>query len=562
MSDAVQLIHEHSTLLGTQANFRRYWEETAYYVLPAQATFLQQPAEGQKRTERQFASKPQIALERFSASVDSMVTPRGQIWHELAPEDDDLADDRDCKAYLDALRKQLFAMRYRAGAGFATNTHQNYVSLGGFGNAILFVDDAVNYPTLFDRVGRGTLYRTLPMQECVWSCDHTGRVDSLYREFELEAQQAVKQFREDCPKEISDRVSADPYAKHKFLHVVKPNPERIMGRKGFQGMEYASWYIAKTQSKVIQTGGYECWPFGIARYAVAPGENYGRGPGQAALAAIRTLNEEKKTVLRAGQKIVDPPVLLAEEGVLEAFNQRSGAANYAMLTADGNELAKPFKTGGDIPLGLELMNLESGDIDDAFLVSLFQFLSQQQKDMTAAEVYARQAQVAMMLAPGMGRVGDEYIAPVVHRELDVGFRTGKFANLGPMPRKLAERGGAYKLNYTSPLARAARAHEAQAISTTLGQASEAASIDPDVTLRFDVDGAVQELADINGFPAKFVRSDEEVEKLKADKRASETAQQLAAAAPGLSKSELQLAQAEQARSGARAPIPAPASAAA
>ncbi len=179
--DATEILRRHAQLLSTPANFRRYWEEIAYYVIPAQATFLVQPTEGLKRTERLFDSSPQMGCEHFSAAVEGLLTPRSQIWHDLAPEDDDLAEDKSCKEFMDRLRKQLFAMRYRAGANFASQTHENYLSLGAFGNMILFVDDAVNHPHILRRSGLGTLYRSIPMQEAVWSCDHTGRVDTLYR---------------------------------------------------------------------------------------------------------------------------------------------------------------------------------------------------------------------------------------------------------------------------------------------------------------------------------------------------------------------------------------------
>src|SRR5258708_33669058 len=132
----------------------------------------------------------------------------------------------------------------------------------------------------------------------------------------------------------------------------------------------------------------------------------------ACFAAIRTLNEEKKTILRAGQKMVDPPILLYEEGVLEAFNQRSGAANYGMLTADGEELVKPFKIDANIPLGLELMKLEAQAVNDSFLTSLFQILVEN-PEMTATEALIRSQEKGMLLAPTMGRQQSEFLGPLI-----------------------------------------------------------------------------------------------------------------------------------------------------
>ncbi len=358
----------------------------------------------------------------------------------------------------------------------------------------------------------------------------------------------MKQFGPNCPPNISNLAETNPYGKHEFVHCVSPNEERVHSDRGFKGMEFSSFYVSAGTNSVVERGGYKTWPFGIGRYSVAPLENYGRGPGSTAFAAIRTLNEEKKTILRAGQKSVDPPTLLYEEGVLEAFNQRAGAANYGMLTADGQPLAVPFENKANIPLGLELMNIEKGDVSDAFLVSLFQFLSERTEQMTAAEVYARQAQVAMMLAPTMGRQQSEYLGPIIHRELQVGFDCGVFDAVGPMPRALAKRGGAYSVDYTSPLARAARAPEATAILQTLQSMGQMAQIDPDVIMRFDLDLSMQEVADINGMPAKLIRSDEQVAALKQQKQQQAQAAAIAQHAPGLSMAELNLAKARQADS--------------
>jgi hypothetical protein len=553
--DANSIVRQHAQLLSQQANFRRYWEEIAYYVIPAQATFLVQPTEGLKRTERLFDGSAVLACERFSAAVDGMLTPRAQIYHGLAPEDEDLADDKECKSWYDQATKVLFRLRYRTGANFASQTHENYMSLGAFGNMVLFVDDAVSHADLFDRVGPGPLYRALPMQECVWTTDHTGRVNTLYREFELEAQQALTQFGDKLPDDIRNGVEKHPYAKHKFIHCVKPNDDRVPRAGDFRGMEYASYYVAAAGNKMVDVGGYRAWPFGVGRYAMAPRENYGRGPAMACFPSIRTANEEKKTILRAGQKVVDPPVLLYEEGVLEAFNQRAGAANYGMLTADGQPLAMPFETKANIPLGIELLDREKGEINDAFLVSLFQFLSQRTDNMTAAEVYAREGQTAMLLAPTMGRQESEYLGAIVHRELQIASDSGL---LPPLPDKLKRRGARYKVEYTGPLAKMARATQGSAILQTVQALGELAQVDPNAALAIDVVKAAVELADINGVPADITRSYDEIQQIIAQRQNDQDAENIAQHAPGLSLAALNLAKAQQAAAGAGATAGAPA----
>lgn len=538
---ATEIIRREGELQGQQANFRRLWEEVAYYVMPAQATFLVQPMEGMKRTERQFDATAVIANQRFAAAVESMITPQGQEWAKLQPDASDLSDDSEVKEYLDQVNEILFALRYRARANFQSQTQECYLSLGAFGNAAMLIDEDV---------GAGIRYRCVPMQEVTWAQDHQGRVDTVYRNFKLQNRQAVQKFGDQCPPDIVKDEQLSPYAESEFIHCVDPNPDRKQSKRDAGGMKYRSTYVSVKCQCVVQSGGYRVFPYAISRYSVAPRENYGRGPAMAAFPAIRTANEQKKTILRAGQKTVDPPLLLHEEGVLEAFNQRSGAVNYGMLTSDGQELAKPLQTGANIPLGMELLKSEQSDINDAFLTSLFQFLAQQRGDETAEEVRARQAQTATMLAPTMGRQQSEFVGPCIERELDIASMMGV---LPPAPKQLMQRGGGYKVIYQSTMARNMRLDEASAIMDMIQALGVLAQIDPDAASIMDIVAAGRELADIKGVPAKLLRSDDQIAQLKQQKEQQQAASEVAEHAPGLSKAALNLAQAGQASAAAAPP---------
>lgn len=540
-SRAIEIIRRSGELQSNQANFRRYWEEIAYYVMPAQATFLVQPSEGLKRTERLFDSTAVTANQRFAAAVESMLTPQSQEWHKLQPDDSDLSDDQQVKEYLDQVNEILFALRYRARANFQSQTQECYLSLGAFGNAALFIDEDI---------GAGIRYRCIPMQELGWAQDHQGRVDTVYRTFKLQHRQAVQKFGSRCPPEIIKLETEQPFAESEFIHCVEPNPKRKASMRDAVGMRYVSTYVSIHAQCEVQNGGYRVFPYAISRYAVAPRENYGRGPAMAAFPAIRTLNEEKKTILRAGQSQVNPAMLLHEEGVLEAFSQRPGALNYGMLSSDGTPLAAPLQTGANIPLGMELMKVEKDEINDAFLTSLFQFLSQQRGDETAEEVRARQAQTATMLAPTMGRQQSEFLGPMIERELDVANAMGV---LPPPPKQLVRKGGGYKVSYQSTMARNMRLEEAGAIMDTIQAFAVLAQIDPDVALIMDAMAAGREIAEIKGVPAKLLRSEDQIAQMKAEKDQAAQAQAIAEHAPGLSKAALNLAQAGQASAAAAPP---------
>lgn len=536
--DFNSLRKQQEALAGKRTNWDQWWQQLGYYVMPASAQFTTTSMEGEKRTERLFDSSAAFANERFAAVMDDLLTPRTQRWHVLAAEDEYLAKSQSVKEYFEEVNKILFNMRYRPTANFASQKHKGYLSIGAFGNSCLFIDEQIS------GAYSGPRYLQLHMSEVFWAENHHGMIDTLYRRFMWSASKAFKRFGNALPQKIINAAKDNPHQEFEFLHCVRPNDNRKEGRVDYSGMAFESWYGAMDGQAIIEKKGYRAWPFAIGRYILAPNETYGRSPAMAAWPAIMTMNEEKKTVLRAGQLEVAPPLLLQEDGVLEAFNMKSNALNYGAMSADGTPLVMPLKTGANVPLGLELMQLEKQHIDDAFLVSIFKVLAENPQ-MTATQVLEIAQQKATLLAPVMGQQHSEDLGPLIARELDIAAHAGW---LPEMPPELIEAGGAnYKIEYRSPLARAMRAQDGVAIMRTLESIGAAAAIDPGVVNVVDIMGATRELAEINGMPAKYIRDDKKLAAIMKQKQQADAQANAAAVAPEMADAALSAAKAEQIR---------------
>lgn len=541
MSDDVNTLLKHQAALeDTRSNFESWWQDIAYRVFPADAKFTTEGQEGEKRTERLFDSSAATAGARFAAVVEDLLTPRTAVWNTLVPPPE-LADDQESKEALEEINRRLYAMRYRSAANFAENKHLCYRALGAFGNYSLMVHDVP---------GQGAVYEFEHPREVFWSANHLNVIDTRHRKFKLTARAAVKRFTLDkLPEPIRKAYNdGDIFRPFELLHIIRPNEDRKPGRADYRGWEWSSFFIAVEQKQMIEVGGYPVWPLASGRYLVAPGETYARSPAMEAWPAILTLNEEKKTVLRAGQKDVDPPVLLTEDGALEPFNLRSSALNYGMVSDDGRPLAVPFKTGANVPLGLELMALERQAIDDSFLTSVFKVLLENPQ-MTATQVLEIARERAVLLAPTMGRLHSEDIGAMIARELQILAANGMMPEIPP---QLAEAAEQYKIEYQSTLARAMRAQDGVAILRTMEAVPTAASIDPNAAYVLDAPEALRLLAEINGTPAKLLRDRKKVAAIAQQAAEQEQMQQAVAAAPDISTATLNAAKAAQLRSGAAA----------
>ena len=539
-----EIIREHEQMVSDRGVWEEHWKEIAERVLPRQDWFqATAKTPGEKRTEKVFDSTAGLALERFASAMESMLTPRTMKWHRLKTRDPLLQDDLAVQAYLDEVTNILFQVRYNPRANFASQAHENYMSLGAFGTGALFIDDIV---------GTGIRYKSIHLSEIYFAESYAGFVDKINRKFELTARQVAQKWGyEALPEKIKTALENNPEQTFEFIHCVKPNEEMKRGRKDYKGMPYSSYYVCLDSKQMMSEGGYETFPYAVSRYVTAPKEIYGRSPAMTVLPDIKMINEMSKTVIRAAHKIVDPPLLLQEDGVLQAFNTRPGALNYGGVDDQGRQVVLPMQTNARVELGMDMMEQRRRVINDAFLITLFQILVEA-PNMTATEAMLRAQEKGALLAPTMGRQQSEMLGPMIERELDILARANI---LPPMPQAMIDAGGEIEIEYVSPLNRAQRAEEGVAILRTLEAVTPLAQFDPSVLMIFKPEEIARELAEINGVPAKILRSQEEIDQMKMQQAEAAQAQQLLEAAPVIAGSAKNLAETAALAGNQPAPLP-------
>jgi hypothetical protein len=519
-------------MAGDRAVFDSHWREIAERILPRADHFRLVRQPGDKHTERVFDATAGLALERFAAAMESMLTPRTQRWHRLRVTVPGLEDDPSVQAYLDQVTEALFNARYAPRANFASQANEAYMSLGAFGTGAMFVDDML---------GRGIRYRSIPLAEIYIAENHQGIVDTVHRKFTYTARQAAQRFGEDKLSERQKQaVKKSPETLFDFIHAVGPREDIDTSKKNYRGMPWYSCYVNMDGKEILEEGGYQSFPYAVGRYVTSPKEVYGRSPAMTVLPDIKMLNEMSKTVIRAAHKIVDPPLLLQDDGALQAFDLRPGAMNYGGVNEQGQQLVHALQTGARVDIGLEMMDQRRKVINDAFLVTLFQILVEAPQ-MTATEAMLRAQEKGALLAPTMGRQQSEFLGPIIEREIDILARAGV---LPPMPDELLEAGGLVDVEYQSPLNRAQRADEGVAILRTLESLAPLAQIDPNVMMVFDPAAVARELAEINGVPVKVMRTKDQIAAMQEEQASAMQAQQLLAAAPVVGKTVKDLAQAQ------------------
>ena len=521
-----ELVRDWQYLYGLRGQWQNHWTEIAQRIMPQDSwlfqNYSQLNSQGDKRNFEIYDSTGLIALQRFAAILDSLLTPSDQYWHHLRASNEEMMKNKTVTMWFDKANEVLWKQRYAPTANFQSQNARVFTSLGAYGTGLMFIDDLAGNP--------GLRYRNTHLSQCYIQENHQGVVDGVCRHFMLTARQAMDQFGEKCPENISSIVNNFPERQFYFLHWVKPRKDRDPERKDFKGMEYGSWYISIEGMALVEEGGYRSFPYAVPRYFQATNETYGRSPAMDVLPAIKTLNEQKKAMLKQGHMVTDPVLLAHDDGVLDSFDMTPGALNFGGVSKDGRPLIHTLPTG-NIQAGKEMMDEERALINDTFLVSLFQILTEA-PEMTATEVMERVREKGILLAPVIGRQNSEYLGPMIHRELDLLSKQGL---LPPMPPLLKEAKGEYKIVYDSPIVRTQKSEWAAGAMRTIEQLMTVSqnTQNPALLDYINWDMAAPQMAAIYGTPNSWINKKEDIDKIRQARQQQMQMQQAIQAAPAM-----------------------------
>lgn len=469
------------------------------------------------------------ALPKYVSILTRLCTPISQRWHKATATNPDLMKIRAVKVYFDALTERLFQYRYDTKAHFIQASSEVYASMGVYGTGPKFVGQRSR--RLLDKRG-GVLYKACPLRDVFVLLDDEGNVDTVFRRFWLTARQFRQKFPdvENVPGPVKSELDKPNPADSKFfefVHVVHPrsdyDPHAIDARRH---PIVGSYICVEAPEYVGEEHGYRSFPYLTPRTFTEADDAYGFSPAMQALPALGSVSTIKKTILKQGQKAVDPVILAHDDGVMNGgMDLRPGQVNFGAIDSQGRKLVDILPSG-NFAVGEKLLEDERDDINDSFFVKLFEILVDK-PDMTATEVIERAADKASLLAPTMGRLQSEYLGPLIEREIDVLDEIGLLRDL-PMPPELVEAQGEYNVVYTSPLAKGMYAEEVSGFNRTVEVAIQLAQAtgNPEPLDHFDFDVAIPELADRMSSPARWMRDEKAVAAVRAARAQAAQQQQV------------------------------------
>lgn len=513
------LCARYDTLKGDRGTFETHWQEIADYIFPRRADFNVQRAAGDKRQTYIYDGTGTQALELLAAGLHGMATNPASRWFSLRTQDEALNEQEDVRQYLSDVEDRIFAEMHSPTSAITTHLHELYLDYGGFGTGVMFIGKGKNDNLLF---------QTRFLGECVIDENAEGSVDTVIRSFSWTVRQCWQTWGMNCSADTVQKYKDHKLAdKVDILHAVFPREEADLSKKDKLNMPFASMYIEKKDKHVLNEGGFEEFPYAVPRWYKVTGEVYGRSPAMTALPDVKMLQEMMKTTIKAAQKIVDPPLMVPDDGMIGPVRTVPGGLNFYR----GDYEIKPLQTNANIPIALDMMQDLRNRIMTTFFVDQLQMTGD--ADMTATEVMQRTEERMRLLGPILGRMESELLGPIITRVYGILLRAGK---LPEQPEALDDK--EWVVQYVSPIALAQRGQSVERVIQALtmaGQVAAAVDSGSPTMARFDGDKLLPWLFDKMNADPELLSSDDEMAAKKQNSALANAAGPAAMAADAFAK---------------------------
>lgn len=518
MAESVRSRHQKrlEALKQERAHYHGLWQEADKYVTPGRLRLSGNAPGGDRKMSAIVDETGYLAHRTLMSGMHSGLTSPARPWFKVAPEDPALREFGPVKTYLFQCEKIMRNVLRQS--NIYNCLHAGYGDAAQFGQfAMIVVGDARNLraiPILNGQFWIGT--------------DPWGQVDTLYRNIRMTVKQVVQRFvfrgeKEDwsrvsnAVKNLWDRGNYDAWVE--IYHAIEPRLGRDRSKKDRQNKPWASnyWEDGRDNDQMLDESGFDFNRILAPRWSAAGEHVYSSmHPGEAALPAIKMLQSEQIAKGKGITKKVDPPL----QGPTELRTQRISTMPGGITYHDDPTGRAGLRPVYDVNLSIaELM----GDIQEVqqrinqiFFADLFRAIEHMGgvQPRNNLEMRMRQEEQLLQLGPVIENMNNDLINPLV----EIVYHTCEEMELFPEHPRELENAGPLQVENISMLAQAQRAVSTGAIERAVAFAGQIAAIKPDILDKADLDQAFDEYADAIGAPVSIIRSDDAVEKIRAERQ--------------------------------------------
>ena len=531
-----QLINEEENKRGQLGNWQAYRQDVVSFVLPRKAWITTVKVSGARLNDDfLYDSRANLALKEAACGFHSKLTNPAQRWFESRTQNEKKMQSGHVQRYFKEVDDIQFDVLR------ATNFDPTLIEF--------YTDDlSVGVATILTEEDhkKHVRYSSIPIEQICWELDDRGELCKIYRTFKWTAWKCQQRWGSKITHDMKKAIEEEKgQTKFEIMHYVGPRDVRNASKKDNVNMEWESLWIAKKEKVELGTSGFVDMPYDLTRFWVhADDDDGGYSPAMDVLAAIKTVNAQARTIVRSGQKSVDPGYMMPSRFWIAPLNGNPSAMNYYDASRFKADQFARLPAGENPKLGIELMAVQQELIDRGFFLPLFRALSDVHKQMTVPEVQQRIAEGLGLIGPVVGRMTNT-IQSVLLRTYGILDRRLLFP---PPPKEI--QGEELAISFNSPLAKAQRQSELQGTQAWVQFLLQMSEAMPSVLDGVDGDRVRNVSRDLLGVDPTMERDEEDIKTIRSDRaKAQKQQQQLAmaqaagSAAADVSKAHLNTKQA-------------------
>lgn len=534
-TEAVDEITKHQGYLETiRRDYEPLWQDVIDYLAYDRYNFKGTERRGKKANINVFDGSPISAWNLLVNGMQGNTVSQAQRWFSLTlpnvitfprtsamrQYNGRLDEIPEVKMWLEAKEEVLYSGFQRS--NFYGEINSDIRDASSIGTATLYgEEDVPGSKTNFLSVDPGQ----------VWIAENRyGVVDTVFRKFKITARAAVQMFgKELLSQALQTQVEKNPYTEYEFIHACFPRDDQEMyfnngswqPKIGKNNKAFVSIYIqVGNKEHVLRKDGYDRMPYAVWRWRKTSGP-YGWSCGMDAIIDILKLNVMGKTDLNARNLMVEPPMMVHKKFQGKVRMNPRGKNYYEKE----DEKIYPINHGITLQAGIEGENRVIQVIKDHFNVDFFMMLSKaamEGRQLTVPQVMEMQGEKASVMMPTVGQMIAERLQPIIDMVDSLETDAGRMPDPPEILAPFAGQG--IEVDYLGPLAMAQRRLlKTQGIYQGIGALDPMLKIDPQAADLIDVDETTREILKVSGWPAKAIRTADQVQGIR-DARAKAQAE--------------------------------------
>jgi len=419
--------------------------------------------------------------------------------------DDKLTDEE--VLWFDYASKTLLSIFRSDASRFPTQMNEALGDLTAYGYCAIHSTYDPNMHTL--------CFNTRPIPEIYIDQNEKGNVNKIIRRFSLKNEDALRIYGSSTPDVVQKAAKAGKGSEeHFWLQTFSEHHQK-------SNVFISYTLLEDGDSDFVTSDEYTEMPIHIARWRTDAGEVYGRGPGVVADPFARTLNEVVKTWIKQAQKSVDPPLLVADDGVIQGPKTTPGSINFVTSYSPGStEPIRPLLSGANFSVANAEIERLQNSIRKAYHHDILQITDS--KELTAFHVQELTQRAQQWIAPVFQRIKVELIQPMVQRALRLAIQNNIISS---PPKSLASKG--IKTVYISPAQRANQAQEAEATMRAVERIIALSQVYPEILDNYDADKLARQIHNDFAADPSILKSEKDVKMVRRQRQEAQQAQQQA-----------------------------------